>query len=62
MMKKGFLFTKGTPQEVFNYQNIEDVYKTVVLTKTNPLSGKPAIFLISNRVLSKFNQDNNTKK
>ncbi len=51
MMDKGSIFTKGTPHEVLNYQNIEQVYKTVVVTQNNPLSGKPAIFLVSDNIM-----------
>ena len=31
---------------------IEDVYKTVVFTQENPLSKKPAIFLVSNKIIA----------
>jgi len=56
LMNEGKVFYKGTPQEVLNYKNIEDVYKTVVITQTNPLSNKPAIFLVSNKVLTNRNK------
>ncbi|NJM14659.1 MAG: ABC transporter ATP-binding protein [Bacteroidales bacterium] len=51
MLNEGRVFATGTPAHVLNYQNIEDVYKTVVITKTNPLSKKPAVFLVSKKVL-----------
>ncbi len=51
MMDKGKIYTKGTPETVLNYKNIEEVYKTVVVTQKNPLSGKPAIFLVSDNVM-----------
>jgi len=51
MMDHGKIFTKGTPHEVLNYQNIETVYNTVVVTQNNPLSGKPAIFLVSENIM-----------
>ena len=53
LMRNGKVFTKGTPDEVLNYKNIEEVYKTVVITQTNPLSKRPAVFLVSNKVLTK---------
>ena len=31
------------PNEVKTYQNIEAVYKTVVVVKENPISGKPYV-------------------
>ncbi len=51
MMKNGVLYKKGSPAEVINYKLIEEVYETVVITKLNPVSKKPVIFLISDRVL-----------
>lgn len=59
MMNNGKIHTKGTPEEVLNYQNVEEVYKTLVFTQPNPLSKKPAIFLVSNNVLE---QNFNFKK
>src|SRR6056297_2500504 len=52
MMNKGRTHVSGTPEEVLNYQTIEEVYKTVVITKTNPLSKKPVVFLVSGNVLN----------
>ena len=51
MMDNGGIYTEGSPEEVLNYKNIEDVYKTVVVTQNNPLSGKPAIFLVSENIM-----------
>lgn len=56
MMHKGGIHKQGLPEEVLNYQNIEFVYDTVVITQTNPLSKKPAIFLISDKVLKQQNK------
>lgn len=52
MMNKGSVFATGTPEEVLTYQNIEDVHNTVVITQKNPLSGKPAIFIVSEKVMN----------
>lgn len=51
MMKSGSVYKTGSPSEVINYKLIEEVYETVVITKLNPVSKKPVIFLISDRVL-----------
>lgn len=51
MMQKGGLYAKGTAEEVLSYQNIEAVYQTPVITQKNPLSGKPAVFLVSQKVM-----------
>lgn len=51
MMNQGKVHTQGTPQQVLSFENIEKVYNTVVVTQNNPLSGKPAIFLVSDQIL-----------
>ena len=47
MLKEGRIHTTGTPEEVLTYENIETVYDTLVVTHSNPLSGKPCIFPVS---------------
>ncbi len=56
LMKNGGVFKHGTPFDILNYKNIEEVYNTVVITQENPLSKKPSVFLVSNKILT-----NNTK-
>lgn len=51
LLKNGKIFNQGTPEEVLTYSNVEDVYGTVVITKINPLSGKPVIFPVSEKTL-----------
>jgi iron complex transport system ATP-binding protein len=51
MMNKGSIYKEGSPTEVLNFQNIENVYNSVVITQENPLSKKPAIFLVSGKIL-----------
>jgi len=51
MMKEGQTFCQGEPDKVLTYENIEQVYDTVVVVKTNPVSGKPVVFPISERRL-----------
>ncbi len=47
MISKGKLHKTGTPKEVLNYKDIEEVYDTLVVTQENPVSKKPAVFLVS---------------
>lgn len=47
LLEDGVIFKEGTPQEVLTYQNIESVYKTVVLVNENPVSKKPCVILVS---------------
>ena len=51
MLNNGKVHISGTPEQVLNYKDIEEVYNTVVITQKNPLSGKPAIFLVSGKTL-----------
>jgi iron complex transport system ATP-binding protein len=53
MLQKGNLRKMGNPHEVLNYMDIEAVYDTVVITRTNPVSGKPVVFLVSEKTLGK---------
>lgn len=47
MINEGRTHKIGYPDEVLNYETIEEVYKTVVVVKKNPISSKPYIFLVS---------------
>jgi iron complex transport system ATP-binding protein len=58
LMKEGQVHQHGTPTELLNYKNIEKVYNTVVITQENPLSKKPAIFLVSNKMLEASKKTN----
>jgi iron complex transport system ATP-binding protein len=45
LLDQGRVFKEGEPKEVLTYQNIESVYKTLVIVKENPVSLKPYIIL-----------------
>jgi iron complex transport system ATP-binding protein len=47
LLNNGTISKDGTPEKVLTYQNIETVYKTVVVVKTNPISSKPFVVLVS---------------
>ena len=51
LMNEGRVHVQGKPSEVLDYANIEAVYNTVVVTKNNPVSGRPAVFLVSDRTI-----------
>jgi len=53
MMDQGSIYLEGDPHTALSYEHIEKVYNTVVVTQKNPISGKPAIFLVSGKVLNK---------
>ncbi len=61
LFKKGEIYMEGKPDEVINYQNIEAVYQTPVITQENPYSKKPAVFLVSSKMMKsiKSKEDNN---
>ena len=46
LLDKGVIFKEGLPEEVLTYQNIEAVYKTVVLVDNNRITGKPNVMLV----------------
>lgn len=56
LVNQGRIHTQGIPEDVLTFQHIEDVYQTVVVTQNNPLSGKPAIFLASGKVLREIQE------
>lgn len=47
LFNEGKIFKEGTPEEVLTYQNIEAVYKTVVVVNKNPINSKPYVTLVS---------------
>lgn len=47
LMDIGCIYKIGTPLEVLTYQNIEQVYKTIVVVEKNPVSAKPHVMLVS---------------
>jgi len=47
LFNEGGIFKNDIPEEVLTYQNIEAVYKTVVVVNKNPISSKPYIMLVS---------------
>lgn len=55
MMQEGRIRKKGLPTDVLNYKDIEAVYETVVVVRTNPISNKPVVFLVSEEVIEKKN-------
>lgn len=46
LLNQGKIHKVGMPQEVLTYQVIEEVYKTIVIVKENPVSLKPYVFLV----------------
>jgi iron complex transport system ATP-binding protein len=47
LLNEGRIFKTGAPQETLTYQNIEAVYKTVVVVIKNPINSKPYVVLVS---------------
>lgn len=46
LLNEGKIFKEGSPREVFTYQNIETVYKTVIVVSNNPINSKPYVVLV----------------
>ncbi|HQP91364.1 MAG TPA: ABC transporter ATP-binding protein [Candidatus Omnitrophota bacterium] len=47
LIMDGKIYKEGSAKEVLTYQNIETVYRTVVVVKENPISNKPYCMPIS---------------
>ena len=45
LLDNGSVYKSGPPGEVLTYENIEEVYKTLVIVNKNPVSGNPHILL-----------------
>jgi len=53
LVSSGAIFKCGSPDDVLTYQNIEAVYKTVVVVAENPVTKKPNIILVPGDELCK---------
>ncbi|MEL7585753.1 MAG: ABC transporter ATP-binding protein [Prolixibacteraceae bacterium] len=51
LFNQGEIFTQGNPVDVITWETIEQVYQTPVITRINPYSGKPVIFLVSEKMM-----------
>lgn len=51
LFNEGRIVTQGKPDDVLTFETIEDVYKTPVIVRTNPYSGKPVVFLVSDKMM-----------
>lgn len=47
LLSNGQVHKSGTPEEVIDYQTIENTYDTVVIVEKNPISGKPYVMVVS---------------
>jgi iron complex transport system ATP-binding protein len=56
LISEGRIFKHGAPEAVLTYENIESVYKTVVLVNENPVTKKPSIVLVPGDILCKKQQ------
>lgn len=55
LISEGRIHCQGNPEEVMQYQLIEEVYKTVVVVQKNPISRKPFILMVSKEVSEQEN-------
>lgn len=54
LLHQGRLHTHGIPDEVLQYQVVEEVYRTVVVTLANPITGRPTVFLVPKDEIQKL--------
>ena len=52
LLSRGRVFADGTPEATLTYQRIEEAYGTVVVVRTNPLSGKPLVLPVASKYLN----------
>ncbi|MEW5767389.1 MAG: ABC transporter ATP-binding protein [bacterium] len=55
LINEGRIHKDGRPEEVLNYQTIEEVYRTVVVVEKNPISSKPYVLIVSEEERQKYN-------
>lgn len=55
LINAGRIHKDGRPEEVLNYQTIEEVYQTVVVVEKNPISSKPYVLVVSEEERQKSN-------
>ncbi len=53
LLSQGKVFADGAPVDTLTYQHIEEAYGTVVVVRTNPLSGKPLVLPVAKKYLKK---------
>ncbi len=46
LLNEGSISKQGSPEEVLTYENIETVYKTVVVVNNNPINSRPYVVLV----------------
>ncbi len=44
LLSEGEVVCDGTPNQVLTFQNLENVYRTMVIVKENPISSRPYVF------------------
>lgn len=47
LLNQGQIHSRGKPEDVLTYKNIEEVFNTLVIVKKNPLSGKPYVIPVT---------------
>jgi iron complex transport system ATP-binding protein len=62
LINEGRIHKIGPPDEVLNYQIIEEVYKTMVVVEKNPISSKPYILIVSEEERQKKGETDERKK
>lgn len=57
LLNQGKLHTEGVPDEVLQFPIIEEVYKTVVVTRPNPVTNRPTVFLVPRHQIEKLQKE-----
>lgn len=59
LLENGHIHSQGNPSDVLQYQIVEEVYKTVVVTRENPVTGRPTVFLVPRNEIAKLEKERN---
>lgn len=53
MLNDGEIHKMGKPHDIFTYQIIEEIYKTIVVVKENPITKRPYVFPVPGKSYTK---------
>ena len=56
LMSRGRIRAVGAPEDVIDYQVLEEVYETVLVVGRNSISGRPCVFPVSEEVRQRRGQ------
>lgn len=64
LLSQGEVFRQGRVEEVLEYQSLEQVYKTLVVVKKNPITNNPFVFVVpqEKEIINRTARDKDNKR